>query len=298
MKLALVEHEGRRCVASEIDHYRAALFAEDDWGYSSPVRILQSRLDGYGTFDTVFDHAPVVEIAELDFLPPLEKSARIFCIGLNYPAHGSEAGHAPPEHPMVFARYASSIVGHDDALVAPEASDQFDFEGELAIVVGRPGRRIEAKDALRHIAGFSIFNDGSVRDFQLRSSQWMMGKNFDRSGAFGPWIVSPEVLPPGASGLMLETRLNGVAMQRADTAEMLFSAEMLIASLSETLTLLPGDVIMTGTPAGVGALRTPPVWMRPGDRIEVEIEGIGVLANTVAAEKPDHDMPREKGREQ
>ena len=167
-------------------------------------------------------------------------------------------------------------------MIYPECSDKLDYEAELAVIIGKTATHVSAAQALDHVAGYSCFNDGSVRDYQRKSTQWTMGKNFDATGGFGPELVTPDELPAGASGLRLVSRLNGQIMQDSDTADMIFDVATLIATLSEAMTLEPGDVIATGTPSGVGYARTPPVYMRPGDVCEVEIEHIGILTNTVA----------------
>jgi 2-keto-4-pentenoate hydratase/2-oxohepta-3-ene-1,7-dioic acid hydratase in catechol pathway len=166
----------------------------------------------------------------------------------------------------------------------PRASSQLDYEGELAVVVGRAGREIEPDRALEHMAGYSVFNDASLRDVQLRTSQWTLGKTADGTGPFGPWFVSADSLPPGAAGLAIETRLNGTVMQRSNTSQLIFGVAALVAYLSQFVRLRPGDLLITGTPGGVGMARTPPVWMQAGDLCEVEIEGLGILANPVVAE--------------
>jgi acylpyruvate hydrolase len=227
-----------------------------------------------------------VELAasELEFLPPLRRPPKIICAGLNYSEHSKETGNAVSTYPALFARFASGLVGHGQPIVRPAISDQLDYEGELVAVIGRPGRRIKREDALGHVLGYSLFNDGSIRDYQLRTSQWTVGKNFDGTGAFGPWIVTADQLPPGAANLRLETRLNGEVVQSASTNDLIFNVETLVCLLSEAFTLERGDVIVTGTPSGVGLARKPPLWMKPGDTCVIEIEGIGVLSNPIVQE--------------
>ncbi|MFA9439333.1 fumarylacetoacetate hydrolase family protein [Uliginosibacterium sp. sgz301328] len=223
----------------------------------------------------------VIDVATVRHLPPLGRPGKILCIGLNYVDHSNEAGFEPPSYPTVFARFASSLVGHGAPMIRPRQSQQLDYEGELVAVIGRGGRNIPRDLALNHVAGYSIFNDGSVRDYQFKSPQWTMGKNFDTTGAFGPCFVSADELPPGARGLRLQTRLNGRAVQDATTADMLFDVPTLVSLLSEVMTLSAGDIIVTGTPGGVGMARKPPLYMQPGDVCEVEIESIGVLRTPV-----------------
>ncbi|WP_084399061.1 fumarylacetoacetate hydrolase family protein [Henriciella aquimarina] len=223
-------------------------------------------------------------LAGIDYLPPFMACSKAIAVGLNYVDHAAEADFEPPAYPVLFNRYPSSWVGHKHPLIRPKVSDMFDYEGELVIVIGKAGRHITKADALDHVAGYSIFNDGSIRDYQMKSGQWLMGKNFDQSGSFGPAFVTADELPLGASGLHIETRLNGEVMQSASTDQMIFDVPTLIACISEAFTLRPGDIIISGTPAGVGVARDPKVFMKPGDVCEVEIEGLGVLSNTVADE--------------
>lgn len=212
---------------------------------------------------------------------PIARPAKIICIGLNYAAHARESGHEIPKVPTVFSRFASGLIAHQEAMVRPKASKLLDYEGELAVVIGMGGRNIPAETALDHVAGYTIFNDGSVRDWQLATPQWTLGKNFDGTGALGPVMVTPDELPEGASGLRLQTRLNGQVMQDTSTDDLIFGVADLIAHLSKALTLEPGDIIATGTPSGVGGAMDPQVWLKPGDICEVEISGIGVLSNPV-----------------
>ncbi|GGJ53174.1 fumarylacetoacetate hydrolase [Sphingopyxis bauzanensis] len=220
---------------------------------------------------------------EVELLPPVDPG-KIICIGLNYADHAAEAGLQVPDTPTVFSRFASSIVGAEAPIVLPKVSSDLDFEGELAVVIGKRGRHIDVGSALDHVAGYSCFNDGSIRDYQLRTPQWMIGKNFDRSGSLGPALVTADALPMGASGLAIRTRLNGDLVQSSSTRELIFDVATLVSLLSEAFELSPGDVIATGTPAGVGLARTPPLWMKAGDVCEVEIEGIGTLRNVVQPE--------------
>jgi len=215
---------------------------------------------------------------------PIATGAKILCLGLNFVDHASEASYATPEYPVVFSRYPASFVGHDQPLELPAASSKFDFEAELVVVIGRHGRRVAREAALTHVAGYTLMNDGSVRDFQKRTPQWLMGKNFDRSGSLGPDIVTADELPPGARDLALSGRLNGKVMQQANTSDMLFDVATTIAYISIAMALEPGDLIAMGTPAGVGHARKPPVFMTAGDTFEIEVERIGTLRNSVRPE--------------
>ena len=219
-------------------------------------------------------------------LPPVPDPDKILCVGLNYIDHAIEIDPKNlPEHPVFFGRMATTLVAHDAPLVRPRVSPRLDFEGEVAAVIGIGGRHIPPEAALAHVAGYALFNEGSVRDYQFRSSQWFLGKNFDNTGAFGPELCTADELPPGARGLRLSTAVNGEIMQEASTADMLFDVAALVSTLSEAMTLAPGDVIVTGTPSGVGFARTPPVFLKPGDVCEIELEGYGVLRNPVADEE-------------
>lgn len=228
--------------------------------------------------------AAEINLATVEVLPPLPAPEKIICVGLNYREHAAESNVAPPAFPTIFSRFASSLIGHGAPLVRPKRSTQFDFEGELVAVIGRGGRHIPPARALDHVAGYSVFNDGSIRDIQLRTSQWTMGKNFDGTGAFGPAFVTADALPAGARGLRLVTRLNGTVVQDASTDDLIFDIATLVSEISAAMTLKPGDVIVTGTPSGVGMARTPPLFMKDGDVCEVEIEGIGLLRNPVRDE--------------
>lgn len=225
-----------------------------------------------------------LEVDDVTCLPPSANPGKILCLGLNYRDHARELGSRRPSYPTLFGRFASSLVGHGQALVRPRVSDMFDYEGELVLMLGRGGRHITRDNALAHVFAYAVFNDASVRDYQFRTSQWTMGKNFDATGAFGPWMVTADELPPGAAGLMLETRLNGNVMQRASTNDMIFGVEKTISIISEGITLAAGDLIVMGTPSGVGSGRKPPVYMKPGDVCEISIEGIGTLRNPVVQE--------------
>ena len=228
--------------------------------------------------------SPAVDLNAVRLLPPVPKPPKILCVGLNYDDHLAESGLQKPVYPEIFGRFATSLIAHQQAIRRPRESTMLDYEAELAVVIGKPGRRIPRDRALDHVAGYSPFNDATIRDFQLRTPQWTMGKNFDGTGAFGPWLVTPDAVPPGAHGLRIQGRLNGQVMQDARTDQLIFSVAALIEMISVAMSLEPGDVIITGTPGGVGAARKPPVFMRPGDVFEVEIEGIGVLSNVVRDE--------------
>lgn len=229
--------------------------------------------------------APRLKLASLQFAPLVPEPGKTVCLGLNYFDHAKEGGRDKPEYPWFFFRGKSSLVGHGQPGLLPKVSSKFDYEAELAVVIGRTvPRHVSQADALQYVFGYTCFNDMSVRDFQKRTPQWTIGKNFDGTGGFGPVLVTADELAPGATGLRIQSRLNGQVMQDANTDDMIFSVAETIMLLAQVLTLEPGDAIIMGTPAGVGQARTPPVWMKAGDTIEIEIERIGVLSNPIVAE--------------
>jgi acylpyruvate hydrolase len=232
-----------------------------------------------------------IDLNAVRILPPVPKPPKILCVGLNYDDHLEESGLKKPVYPEIFARFATSLIAHGDPILQPPESSALDYEAELAVVIGRGGRRISRDSALDHVAGYSLFNDATIRDFQLRTPQWTMGKNFDATGAFGPWLVTPDALPPGAHGLRIQGRLNGRVMQDTSTDRLIFNVSALIELISVVISLEAGDVIITGTPGGVGAARKPPVFMQRDDVFEVEIEGMGVLSNPVQRESQE-EPPR------
>ena len=281
MRLLSFSENGRSGVGvAGADGIRGLL--QGDAGYPGPLETLigEGRLIEAGK---ALASAPQRSAAIL-YRPPLTAPGKIICIGLNYRDHSLESGFEPPAYPAVFTRFASSLVGHEQPIVLPRTSEQLDYEAELVVVIGRGGRYIAAADALDHVGAYSLFNDASIRDYQFKSGQWTMGKNFDATGAFGPWLVTPDDLPRGGRGLAISTRLNGATVQSADTADMIFDVPRLIELLSEVMTLDAGDVIVSGTPAGVGFARKPPLFMKAGDVCEVEVEGIGILRNPIVAE--------------
>jgi 2-keto-4-pentenoate hydratase/2-oxohepta-3-ene-1,7-dioic acid hydratase in catechol pathway len=215
---------------------------------------------------------------------PITRPGKILCLGLNFAEHAREGGHAVPDYPAMFMRASTSMVAAEAPMILPDASVTFDYEAELMVIVGKGGRHIAEADALEHVFGYTTFNDGSVREYQRKSAQWTAGKNFDCTGAVGPVVVTPDEVPPGADGLRISTRLNGVVLQDSTTSDMIFPVARTIAIVSEIMTLEPGDMIAFGTPQGVGHARRPQVWMKAGDVVEVEIEGIGTCRNPVVAE--------------
>lgn len=224
----------------------------------------------------------VLKASKVKLLPPIPEPGKILCVGLNYKDHAAETGNPLPTYPVIFTRFTSTLVPHGGKMLTPRASTMLDYEAELAVIIGKPGRNIAKDKALAHVGGYACFNDGSVRDYQMKTSQFTLGKNFDGTGGFGPDLVTPDELPKGAHGLKIKCRLNGQTLQDGTTADLVFDVASLIAEISTVMTLEPGDVIITGTPAGVGMARNPKIFMKPGDVCEVEIEKVGVLRNPIA----------------
>ncbi len=280
MKITMFEQRGRRGIAVSAGGGLRGL-VEGSPGWPGDLDSLVARGADLREVGTLLESAPVLDADGLGYLPPLSRPSKILCIGLNYRDHSTETGLKLPDYPAVFARFPSCLVGHGGPLRKPSVSDQFDYEGELVAVIGRRAKNVSREEAPDFVAGYSAFNEASVRDFQMRTSQWTVGKNFDGTGAFGPWLVTPDELPRGARGVRIRTRLNGLTVQDGTTTDMVFDVADLVSILSRTMTLEPGDVLVTGTPSGVGMARKPPLYMKPGDVCEVEIEGIGILKNPV-----------------
>lgn len=280
MRLAAFTHNGQPALGLRLDQELVNLTAEglpstlDELLRGGPEAMDAARRAGA----TARSRLP---LAGIEWRPPVQSPSKAIAVGLNYVDHAAEGNFEPPKYPVLFHRFSSSWVGHREALVRPHVSTQFDYEGELVIVIGKAGRYIDKARALGHVAGYSLFNDGTIRDYQFKSNQWMIGKNFDKSGSFGPEFVTHDELPPGATGLRLQTRLNGRVLQNANTNDMIFDVATLVSVCSEPFALQPGDIIIAGTPAGVGFARKPQVFMQAGDVCEVEIEGVGLLSNPV-----------------
>lgn len=279
MRIAKVSKGGQTGVAVQTGTGIKAVF-----GAAAPdLDELLASGKGLAAAAAAAEAGETVNEADLTFLAPLVRAPKIICLGLNYIDHAAESGHKVPEFPTIFARFNSSLMGHGAPMIKPAVSEQLDYEGEMVAVLGKGGKNIAKTDALSHVAAYSVFNDGSVRDYQLRTPQWTVGKNFDDTGAFGPWLVTPEELPAGASGLRIQTRLNGEIVQDASTSDMVFDVETTISLLSTFMTLEAGDVLVMGTPSGIGLARNPQLFMKDGDTIEVEIEKIGLLVNPIKA---------------
>lgn len=285
MRFATFQDKGKTGIAVS-NGYEFHGLTEDHDDYPGDLDSLFAREADLAAVGQYLMAAPVVDLERMRLLPPLRKPGKILCIGLNYSDHAKETGAQLPEYPNVFARFPSSLIAHTDSIVKPVASDKVDYEAELVAVIGKGGRYIPREKALSHVAGYAVFNDVSIRDYQKRTTQWTVGKNFDGTGVFGPWIVTADELPPGAKGLKIRSILNGVVMQDASTSDMVFDVETLVTKLSETMTLDAGDIIVTGTPPGVGMARDPQVFMKSGDLCEIEIERVGLLRNPVFNEKP------------
>lgn len=232
----------------------------------------------------ILANLPRIPLAEVTFLPVIPNPGKVLCIGINYATHVRETGREMPTYPMIFTRFADSQTAHLQPIVRPKASHKLDFEGELAVVIGKTARHVKQADALDYVAGYACYNDGSVRDWQKHTIQFVPGKNFPNTGGFGPWLVTrDEIGDP--QDLELTTRLNGDVMQHTSTSDMIFDVRKLIEYCSTFTELAPGDVIVSGTTGGVGAFREPPVWMKPGDEVEIEISRIGILRNSIADEQ-------------
>ncbi len=225
-----------------------------------------------------------IKAADARLLPPLSRPPKIICVGLNYADHTAESPYEQPDYPTLFLRLHTSLVAHDQPIVRSKLSDSLDYEGEVAVVLGKGGRYISKENALDCVAGYSVFNDGSIREYQFKAPQWTVGKNFDATGGFGPDLVTADELPAGAKGLKIETRLNGKVVQSATTSDMIFDVATLISIISEAITLEAGDVIVSGTPAGIGWARDPKLLMRDGDVCEVTVEKLGTLRNPIVDE--------------
>ncbi|WHS58269.1 fumarylacetoacetate hydrolase family protein [Pseudomonas sp. G2-4] len=227
---------------------------------------------------------PRIPLAEVTFLPVIPNPGKVLCIGINYATHVRETGREMPTYPMIFTRFADSQTAHLQPIVRPKASHKLDFEGELAVVIGKTARHVKHADALDYVAGYACYNDGSVRDWQKHTIQFVPGKNFPNTGGFGPWLVTADEIGD-PQDLELTTRLNGEVMQHTRTSDMIFDVRQLIEYCSTFTELAPGDVLVTGTTGGVGAFREPPVWMKPGDEVEIEIARVGTLRNIIVDEQ-------------
>jgi 2-keto-4-pentenoate hydratase/2-oxohepta-3-ene-1,7-dioic acid hydratase in catechol pathway len=249
------------------------------------IPVILAGAEGLSEAGGAAEKGNAVSVSELTPALPVARPGKVICLGLNYVDHAKEGGFEVPDYPALFMRGTTSLLPAGGPIVRPACSEHLDYEVELMVIIGKTGRHISHQEALDHVFGYTVFNDVSVRDYQRKTHQWTPGKNFDATGPTGPVVVTRDELPPGAEGLHIESRLNGEVMQSASTADMMFKVPETIAILSEYSTLEAGDLIAMGTPQGVGHARRPPVWMKPGDLIEVEIENIGVCANSIVAEQ-------------
>jgi 2-keto-4-pentenoate hydratase/2-oxohepta-3-ene-1,7-dioic acid hydratase in catechol pathway len=276
MKFVSFERSGA-CHVGIVEGSDLLVVTDASWTGGQTLRAIIER----GELEAARAHAKDrIALASVQLLPPVFDPPRIWCVGVNYHEHRIETGRDPTEQPTIFTRTPQSQVGQGVGLAVPAASDRMDYEAEIAVVIGKPGRNIAEADALAHIAGYSCYNDVSIRDWQRHTTQWIPGKNFEGLGAFGPWLVTPDEMP-APDRMRVIARLNGEVLQDAVASDMIFSIPEIIAYLSTFTTLLPGDVIATGTPGGVGSKRTPPIWMKAGDSIEIEVAGVGVLGNPI-----------------
>jgi acylpyruvate hydrolase len=274
MRFASCAHAGRTFAAAIVDDTAVPLAGISELGSQTPSSVLA---------DPPLDRARAVPLAEVTLRPVVPRPAKIVCIGLNYLDHVGETGREIPEYPVLFSKFAETLTCPRDPIALPPESAQVDYEGEMAVVIGRPGRRIAVEDALGHVAGYTIANDVTMRDFQYKTHQWLQGKVWEASTPLGPWLVTPDEAGD-ASMLDISLTLNEAVLQQANTAQLMFDVPTLISRISQLVTLMPGDVILTGTPGGVGFRRDPQVFLAPGDRVRVEVSGLGALDNAVVAE--------------
>lgn len=279
MKFASFDHDGRARWGMVVGNEIVDL---TDLSGHATLRAALAAGD-IGKFASGSANAPRLALDKVSLLPVIPDAEKVLCIGTNYASHLAETGREAPAYPLVFTRFADAQVGHGQPIVVPRESEQLDYEGEIAVIIGKEGRRIAAENAYDHVAGYSIYNDGSVRDWQWHTHQFTPGKNFPGTGGFGPWLVTPDEVDDPLQ-LRLITRLNGQVMQESVLSDLVYDVPALIAYCSSFTTLRPGDVIVTGTTGGVGAFRDPKVWMKPGDVVEVEVSGIGTLRNPVVAD--------------
>ncbi len=266
-----------------------------DPAIGSDLMGLMAKPRGAAELEALAAKGPKVAVGAITPALPVARPGKVICLGLNYVDHIKEGGYDVPDYPALFMRGLNSLIPAGAPMVRPSCSEQLDYEVELMAIIGTGGRHIAEADALGHVFGWTIFNDGSVRNYQRKTHQWTPGKNFDATGPIGPVVVTPDELPEGASGLKIESRVGKEILQSANTSEMLWNAARTIATISEYATLEPGDLIALGTPPGVGHAKKPnPRWLRPGEVIECEIEGIGICANPIVAEE---DLARSKAAE-
>ena len=280
MKLTSFSIDGRPTFGAVVDQN-----VYDLGGVDPEINDLRQFLADPFDVPDVLTSVPSYPLAAVDLLPVIPNPEKILCVGLNYESHRLETGMPEMEHPVLFTRFSSTQVASDQPIIRPTVSEKLDFEGELAVIIGKGGRHIAEKDAFDHVAGYSCYNDASIRDWQMHTRQFTAGKNFDNTGAFGPWMVTrDEINDADLPNQTVTTRLNGEQVQHSAFSDFIFDVPALISYISTFCTLVPGDVIVTGTPGGVGVVRKPRLYMKPGDVIEVEISGVGLLRNPIAQE--------------
>lgn len=293
MRLASVLHASRPVLTGR---HTVGLFdlTEHD-GDLTDVSAVLATPDGlqraHAALDRGIQRSRPLDESSLRWRPLLTNPGKVIALGLNYADHAAESPYDRPDYPVLFSRFTTSLVGHGEPVERPLDSDQLDFEGELVAVIGRTARHLSVEDALSTVVGYSLFNDATIRDFQFRTHQWTVGKNFDATGPFGPELVTSEELPPGASGLRLRTTVNDHVVQDANTSDMLFSVAEAVSLLSAAMTLQPGDALVMGTPAGIGFARDPQLFLRPGDTVSITVDDIGTLSNPVIAAPARQGVP-------
>lgn len=281
MKFVSFMSSGVEGIAVENDGCFYGLLSDDINYPGNLLTIIKEGDSALSKAAEVLGRGDLILLKNVVLLPPISNPEKIVCVGLNYVDHSKESGFETPTYPTIFNRFNSSLIAHEAPIMRPKESIQLDYEGELVAIIGKDAKYVDEKNALDYVVGYSIFNDASIRDYQFKAPQWTPGKNFDDTGAFGPYFVTADALPKGCKGLQLTTRLNGEVMQTASIDDMVFSVATLVSTLSQFMTLRAGDVIVTGTPSGVGLARDPQVFMKDGDVVEVEIEKIGLLSNPV-----------------
>lgn len=286
MRLLVGQMPGAATAVFAVDGDEAVNLSAVDDAFGHDVSAMAADASLLGRASEMIDSAPRVAVADITPALPVAEPGKVICLGLNYVDHIKEGGYEIPTYPALFMRWARSLMPAGAPMVRPSCSEQLDYEAELMVIIGKGGRHIAESDALGHVFGYTLFNDGSVREYQRKTHQWGAGKNFDDTGAVGPFVVTPDELPEGATGLAISTRVGkDEILQSANTDDMLWSVARTIATVSEFATLEPGDLLAMGTPPGVGHARKPPRWLRPGETVHVEIEGIGICSNPIVAEE-------------
>lgn len=274
MKLVSYTHLGQNHVGEVDGEWVVPILGLEQLDASTPTEVLR---------EAPRDEAARVELAAVRLRPASPSPAKVICVGLNYTAHVDETGRDLPDYPVLFPKYASSLIGPDDEIAVPPESREVDYEGEMALIIGRSGRRIPESEAMDHVLGYCVANDVSMRDYQYKSHQWLQGKAWDASTPLGPWIVTPDEVDVSRAGI--RTTVDGVMVQESTLEHLIFSLPRLISTISEFTRLEPGDVILTGTPAGIGHRRTPQLFLTPGSVVAVEVDGVGRIESRVVAEE-------------